>query len=161
MDSTTFMSFNTTGLDSAKIRFSLDLCKEYDVDFLAIQEHFKFVNVDNFFKSGYVDYSSYVIPGHRSPGQMTGRAKGGIAQLCSRKYNVKRSRVKTTGFRLQAQVLETPSSRVLWINSYLPTDPQLQGYDDWELQELLVQVSNIIQSTQNDGIVWGSQLGSL
>ena len=58
MDSTTFMSFNTTGLDSAKITFSNDLCDECDVDFLGIQEHFRFVNVDNFFKSGYVDYSS-------------------------------------------------------------------------------------------------------
>ena len=157
-DTITFMSYNSTGLDSAKVRFSLDLCEEYDVDFLAIQEHFKFVNVDKFFKSGFSDFSSYVIPGHRSPGQMTGRAKAGLAQLCSKKYNVKKVRVGTSGFRVQAQVLETSTSRVLWINTYLPTDPQLQKYDDVELQGVLMEVRNILQTTQFDDIVWGSDL---
>ena len=158
MDTTTFMSYNSTGLDSAKIRFSLDLCEEYDVDFLAIQEHFKFVNTDRYFKSGFVDFSSYVIPGHRSPGQMMGRAKAGLAQLCSKKYDVKRVRVGATGFRVQAQVIETPSCRILWLNTYLPTDPQLQRYDDRELQEVLTEVKRILQTAQYDDVVWGSDL---
>ena len=44
------------------------------------------------------------------------------------------------------------------MNTYLPTDPQLQRYDDWELQELLVEVRNILQTAQYDDIVWGSDL---
>ena len=107
MDSVTFMSYNSTGLDSAKIRFSIDLCDEYEVDFLALQEHFKFVNTDKFFRRGFSDFFSYVIPGYRAPGQVTGRAKAGMAQLCRKKYNVKKVRVNTTGFRVQAQVLAT------------------------------------------------------
>ena len=158
MDTTTFMSFNSTGLDSAKVRFSLDLCEEYDVDFLAIQEHFRFVNTDKFFKSSFVDFSSYVVPGHRSTGQMTGRAKAGLTQICSKKYSVNRVRVVTAGFRVQAQILETPTSRVLWLNTYLPTDPQLQRYDDSELQEVLMEVRNILNNTEFDDIVWGSDL---
>ena len=128
------------------------------MSFLAIQEHFKFVNVDKYFKSGFKDFSSYVIPGHRIPGQMTGRAKAGLAQLCRQEYDVKKVRVSTSGFRVQAQVLELPTSRVLWLNTYLPTDPKLQQYDDGELQEVLEEVRNILSSAQFDDIVWGSDL---
>ena len=158
MDSVTFMSYNSTGLDTAKIRFSIDLCDEYEVDFLALQEHFKFVNTDKFFRRGFSDFFSYVIPGYRAPGQVTGRAKAGMAQLCRKKYNVKKVRVNTTGFRVQAQVLELPNSRVMWLNTYLPTDPQLQNYDDGELQEVLEVVRNIFRNTQFDDVVWGSDL---
>ena len=110
MENVTFMSYNSTGLDSVKIRFCIDLCEEYDVDFLSIQEHFKFVNTDKFFRSGFSSFSSYVKPGHRSPGQMMGRAKAGLAQLCRKEYDVKKVRVGTTGYRVQAQVLEMPTS---------------------------------------------------
>ena len=128
MDSVTFMSYNSTGLDTAKISFTTDICDEYEVDFLAIQEHFKFINSDKFFKRGYSDYTSYVIPGHRAPGQVMGRAKAGLAQLCRKDYSIRKIRVTTTGFRVQAQVVELPTSRILWLNTYLPPDPQLQHY---------------------------------
>ena len=123
MDSVSFMSYNSTGLDSAKIKFSNDLCDEYDIDFLALQEHFKFVNIDKTFKRGFGDFNSYVKPGYRAPGQFTGRAKAGLAQMSRKKYNINKVRGSTTGFRVvQAQVLELPTSRVLWLNTYLPTD---------------------------------------
>ena len=51
MACTTFMSYNTTGLDSVKVRFSLDICEAFNVDFLAFQEHFKFVNADYYLES--------------------------------------------------------------------------------------------------------------
>ena len=97
MDCVTFMSFNTTGLDSVKIRFSLDVCDDLSVDFLSIHEHFKFVNVDRSFKS-FNNYFSYVKPGHRAPGQLTGRAKAGLAQLCTKNHHVKKTRVPTSSF---------------------------------------------------------------
>ena len=105
------------------------------MDFLSIQEIFKFLNVDKFFKSGFKDFSSYVIPGHRSPGQMTGRARAGLAQLCRREYDVKKVRVSTSG--LMIQVLELPTTGVLWLNTSLPNDPKLQNHDDGDLKEVL------------------------
>ena len=62
----------------------------------------------------------------------------------------------TTGFRVQAQVLMFPTSRILWLNTYMPPDPQLQNYDDWELQELLEEVRNILATVEFDDVVWGS-----
>ena len=152
------MSFNSTGLDSAKVKFTTDICEEFDVDFLAIQEHFKFVDSDKYFKTKFSDYSSYVIPGYRAPGQVMGRARAGLAQLCMKDLDVKKTRVATTGFRVQAQVIHLPTSRVLWLNTYLPTDPQLQNYDDQELQGVLLEVRNILESSQYDHIIWGSGL---
>ena len=123
MDSLTFRSFNSTGLDSVKAMFFNYLCNNYNVNFLAIQEHFKFINTDKFFKRSFGDFSCYVKPGYRAPEQLTGRVKAGLAQMCSMKYNVKKYRVNTHGFRVQAQVLELLNSKMLWLNTYLPTDP--------------------------------------
>ena len=158
LDTIAFMSYNLTGLDSAKVKFSNDLCDEYGVDFLSIQEHFKFVNTDKFFKRSFSDYNSYVKPAYRALGQYTGRAKAGLAQLCRKEYNIKKTRVSSVGFRVQGQVLELPNSRVLWLNTYSPTDPRLQHYDDEELQELLEEVRTIFQTVNFDDVVWGSDL---
>ena len=68
-------------MNSIKVQFSLDICNKYDVDFLSIQEHSKFVYCDKYFKSKYADYTSYVIPGHRDPAQIHRRAKAGLYQL--------------------------------------------------------------------------------
>ena len=157
-DIVTFMSFNSTGLDTVKNRFCIDICEEYDVDFLSLQDHFKFVNSDKFFKSGFKSFSSYVIPAHRAAGQMMGRAKAGLSQLSSKGYAVRKIRVTTTGYRVQAQVLDLPTTRVLWLNTYMPTDPQLQQYDDNELQEVLEEIRDILSTAQYDDLVWGSDM---
>ena len=51
-----------------------------------------------------------------------------------------------------------PTSRILWINSYLPNDPQLQQYDDAELLEFLEQIRCITETAEYDDIIWGSDL---
>ena len=79
-----------------------------------------------------------------------------MTQLCSKNSAIKKIRVPTTGFRTQAQILELPTSRVLWLNTYLPTDPQLQSYDDSELLEVLEHVRAIISSAEFDDLVWGA-----
>ena len=114
----TFMSYNPTGLNStAKCRFSNIVCNDYQVDFLSVQEHFKFnSNTNQYFKKQFPDYFSYVIPGHRSPGQDSGRAKAGLAQLARKELKIKKCRVQTKIYRIQAQILCFPSTRVLWLN---------------------------------------------
>jgi hypothetical protein len=135
----TFMSYNPTGLDSTvKCSFSYDIYDEYDVDFLSIQEHFKSTKTtDQYFKKKFSDYFSYVVAAQRSPGQEYGRAKAGLAQLTRKSVQVKKDRISTGGYRVQAQILCLPSSKVLWLNTYLPPDPQIIGqYDDSVLREV-------------------------
>ena len=122
--SVTFMSYNSTGISSVKCNFICDICDEYDVDYLAIQEHFKNTKTtDTYFRDNFRDYNSYIIAGYRPPGQDFGRSKAGMAQLSRRSYSVKKDRLKTSGYRLQAQILNMPSGKVLWLNTYMPTDP--------------------------------------
>ena len=85
-DMVNFMSYNSTGINTVKNQWISEICDEHDVDYLSIQEHFKSTkSTDKFFRENFKDYYSYVIPGHRSPGQDSGRAKAGLAHL-SRKY---------------------------------------------------------------------------
>ena len=72
---------------------------------------------------------------------------------------MKKQRVLTKNYRVQAQILNLPNRRILWINTYFPTDPHLVGeYDDTELQELLAEVDSIINSSSFTDLVWGSDL---
>ena len=158
VDSATFMSYNSTGIDNpVKTRWINDICDEFDVDYLNIQEHFKSSKTtEKYFRDKFPGYYSVIVPGHRSPGQDTGRAKAGLGQLSRKTLAVKRDRVTSKNYRVQAQVLHLPSTTVLWINSYLPTDPQLiRDYDDTELQTCLNEVENIISNTNHDDVIWG------
>ena len=48
---------------------------------------------------------------------------------------------------------------MLWLNTYLPTDPQLKGeYDDSVLREILGEVEGILANSNYDDVVWGSDL---
>ena len=91
--------------------------------------------------------------------QEYGRAKAGIAQLTRKGVQVKKDRVAVQGYRVQAQILQLPTSRVLWLNTYLPPDPQTMGhYDDSVLREVLAEVESILTHSTYDDVVWGSDL---
>ena len=92
-------------------------------DFLGIQEHFKStISVDKFFKEQFPDMFSFAMPAVRSGNQDSGRAKGGLTQLSNKSLKLKSERIKTEHFRIQAQILIFPTTRILWINIYLPND---------------------------------------
>ena len=156
----TFMSYNSTGISSVKCKWICDICDEYDVDYLAIQEHFKKTkSIDKYFRDNFHGYNSYVIPGYRPPGQDSGRCKAGLAQLSKKFYCVKKDRVTTGGFRIQAQVLNMPTCKLLWLNTYMPTDPQrVTEYDDTDLQEVLLEVETILSSSNYTDVIWAGDL---
>jgi exonuclease III len=156
----TFMSYNSTGINSVKCKWICDICDEFDVDYLAIQEHFKKTQtIDKYFRDNFRGYNSYVIPGYSSPGQDSGRCKAGLAQLSKKVYYVKKDRVTTRGFRIQTQVLNMPTCRLLWMNTYMPTDPKrLTEYDDSDLQEVLLEVETILSCCNYTDVIWAGDL---
>ena len=159
VDLDTFMSYNPTGIDNpVKCSWINDICVEYDVDFLSIQEHFKSSKTtDKYFRDRFPGYHSVVVHGHREPGQDTGRAKAGLSQLCKKNIAVKRSRISSKHYRVQAQLVHLQVSNILWINTYFPTDPQLVGdYDDSELQAC--QRLNLLWKTLIIMILSGGQI---
>ena len=65
----------------------------------------------------------------------------------------------TKSYRIQAQILNLGKRRLLWINSYLPTDPQtVVRYDDTELLEVLAEVESILSSVPHTDVVWAGDL---
>ena len=156
----TFMSYNSTGMNSVKCEWINEISSEYDVDYLAIQEHFKSTKTtDKFFRQKYKDYNSYVIPGFRPPGQDNGRARAGIAQLSRKCLAVKKDRILTHSYRIQAQLLNFPMCKILWINSYFPTDPQVvQNYDPSDLLDLLREVEVMLANNEFTDVVWAGDL---
>jgi hypothetical protein len=134
----TFLSYNSTGINTIKTVWIRDLLKVTGSQFIGIQEHFKRTKtVDNFFRDQFDDYNSNVVPAHREQGQDSARAKGGLAALSSKQLNIQRKRLQTKNYRIQAQTLHFPNTRILWSNVYLPTDPQTQNYN---VEELLIVI---------------------
>ena len=153
----TFLSYNSTGMNTIKSRWIRDLVKVTEASYVQLQEHFKSSKTTNqFFSDQFPDYSSFVIPGHREKYQDNGRAKGGLAQLSRIELDVKKNRLKTSSFRIQAQVLNFPTVNILWINAYFPTDPQLINYDEIELQQILNEIENIMDTSQYDEVIFGA-----
>ena len=55
--------------------------------------------------------------------------------MFSKKSNkVKKVRLKTDSYRIQAQVLFLPTTRLLWLNTYMPVDPQTISYGSDDLK---------------------------
>ena len=99
-----------------------------------------------------------MIPAVRAKDQDVGRPKGGLVQFSRKTIDVRKDRISTKSYRLQAQVLNFPKVRILWINSYFPNDPLTETFDDSDLLEVLSEIESIIDKTIFDDIVWNGDL---
>ena len=79
-------------------------------------------------------------------------------QLAAKELSVARARVVTKSPRVQAQILTFPNCKVVWINSYMPCDPQKQHFDDSELVETLSEVESIITASSECEVVWSADM---
>ena len=69
---------------------------------------------------------------------------------------MKRNIIKTGSFRLQAQTIDFPATRILWINAYFPCDPQSANFDITELVTLLTELESFKENTQFDDVIIGA-----
>ena len=148
-----FLSFNSTGLSPLKTQWIRDLTKTCAANFIGIQEHFKRTkSLNNFFRKEFVNFDSYVLPAYREEGRDTGRAQGGLAQLCSKALGgVKQEKVVTGSWRLQAQILHFGDFRLLWANVYFPNDPRIVNFDEAELLTVQSELRKVLDSGGYDG----------
>lgn len=133
--------------------------KTCKTNFFQIQEHLKKnKNTDQFFKSEFPDCHKYVIQGFRDINQDQGRPKGGLAQLWDKNLIIKLKPIKTENPRFQAQLIEFPSTTILWINIYCPTDPLSVSYNDNELLSLLSEIESRMDQCDYDDVIIGGDL---
>ena len=150
------MYYNSTGLDSAKTNWINDIINVCKIDCFQLQEHFKVTkSLESFFKKEFRNSDSYVVPGHREPFQEAGRAKGGLAQLCSRTLDIKKEKITTKHWGIQAQLLHVSDYKLIWINCYFPTDPQTLNYDDQELVAVLNEIEKVLDNNVFDDCIIG------
>ena len=148
-----FLSYNSTGLNAVKAQWIRDLKDTCDASFIGIQEHFKKIKtLQRYFTSEFPDCDSFVIPAHREEGRDTGRAQGGLAQMSLKSLRgVRKEKVVTGGWRLQAQILHFGDWRLLWVNLYFPTDPRLVTFDDAELLVVQQELEAVLNKGGYDG----------
>ena len=151
-----FMSYNSTGLDSMKCDWIRNIMKTCQIDFFQLQEHFKITKtLDSFFKREFPTNDSFVTPGHREPFQDAGRARGGLAQLSYKTLDMKKEKITTKHWRIQAQILHFNAYKLIWINCYFPTDPRTLQFDDGELLAVQNEIENVLDSNTFDDCVVG------
>ena len=149
-----FLSYNSIGINEAKFKWINDLIATTNSSFIGIQEHFrKSKTTEDLFVKNFPTNKCHIQLGHRASGQETGRPKGGLAHLSCKKLNIKTRSINIDNFRIQAQVLEFPASKLLWLNTYFPTDPQLLNFDDTELLETLRDIEKIMDDTEYDDVI--------
>ena len=69
-----------------------------------------------------------------------------------------RAQLASKSRRLQAQLLTFPTCTVLWVNGYLPCDPQQQTFEDTELISTLTEVESLINANIGCKVVWAADL---
>ena len=149
------MSFNSTGLNSVKAQWIRDLTSTFGVSFLGLQEHFKRgKSLPQLFKKEFGNYNASICPAYREDCRDTGRAKGGLAQLSLKALNgVKREVLQCESWRIQAQILKFGGWRLLWVNVYFPSDPQILNFDESELLVVQNELKKILDKGGYDGCI--------
>ena len=114
MPTVNFLSYNSTGLNEAKLQWINDLMITTDASFTGIQEHFrKSKTVEDLFVKNFPSNYCHIKPGHRSVGQENRCPKGGLAQLVRKNLDIKVKNLKSENFIIQAQILVFPTNRLL------------------------------------------------
>ena len=85
---------------------------------LSLQEHFKNnKNIDKYFSRKFSEFSSFVIPAYRPSEQDSGRTMAALVQLSRKGLDIRKDRVTTKSFRIQSQILNIPTCRIMWFNT--------------------------------------------
>ena len=154
-----FMSYNSTGLDPVKTDWIRNLIQTCKIDCFQLQEHFKTSKtIDSYFRKQFPLCDSFAAAGFREPFQDSGRAKGGLVQLVDKKLNIKKEKITSKSWRIQAQVLHIHDYKLVWLNCYFPTDPQTLQYDDSELLGVLGEIEYILDNNEFDDCLIGGDL---
>ena len=153
------LSYNSTGMDQTKIAFINDMMNTFKIDIFQIQEHFKATRgVHDYFKKNFPQFDSYVQPAIRENIDNGGRPKGGLGMFVNKECsNLRKERILCKSWRVQAQIIHVNNNyKLLWMNMYFPTDPQLQQIEESELLETLADIENVIMTTSyHDALIGG------
>ena len=156
------MSYNSTGFNIQRAEFITDLVYSlgHKNFFLSIQEHFLMARsvqlIDRLLPD---DLCVYSVAAFKEDDIRRGRGKGGLSMIWPKSIDkfVTRIPIKSTN-RVQACLLKFPSTTIIWLNTYFPTDPQLARFDDTEVSETFAAIKSVINGNAHDQIIFQGDL---
>ena len=149
-----FLSWNSTGIDRLKCQYYSELIDECEVNFAAIQEHFKTTeNSRNYFNENFPDCNTYVKKAFRRAGVDSGRGIAGLAQMIKKDLKISKKKIIFKSPRIQGQLLQFGSYELLWINLYWPVDNR--SADDEEISILMSELEANISNYPDAKIIAG------
>ena len=161
MDSTStvnILSYNSTGMDTAKIAWINELAANLQIDLMGVQEHFKCTkSVEEYFRKHFPQFYSHVKPAVRDTATV-GRPRGGLTQFVNKKCNFKKEIILCKSWRLQAEVIHIGTYKLLWVNAYMPNDPQTALFDESETLETLQEIENIFSTAKFHDMILAGDL---
>ena len=153
MEEISIISYNSRGFSNCKQDFVKLLTKLTGNvhTILCNQEHFLLRNNDYLVKQTLPDHHVVFKPAVKN--SLDGRPKGGLFMAVPLKYKDKVEDVSPDSFRIQCIILSLPSTKLLLINTYFPTDPK-GDFDENELLLLLADIRRLLEEKNFDSVIW-------
>ena len=163
-DDVLFLSYNSTGFNLQRAEFLTDLITILGRDrcLISLQEHFLMSRSLKKIEESLPDnLCIYSVAAFKEFDIRRGRGKGGLSMIWPKRLDkyITRLPIKTSK-RVQACMLNLPGCRILWLNTYFPTDPQTQNFDDTDLRETIAAIKAILDNNEHDEVLWQGDLNA-
>ena len=150
------MSFNSRGFSEQKQEFCKSLVSK---SVIGNKEAF-FCNQENFLLRSSSYKISRSFPNHHciikpaiKLNHDKGRARNGMFIAVPRSLKSCVHDISPSSWRLQAITISLASSTILLINSYFPTDPKTNNFDDDGLNETLEAIRSVLEKHNFDSVI--------
>ena len=151
------ISFNTRGFSKHKEETCNHLLNSHFGDkmltILCNQEHFMLKSNSYKIRKAFPGYFVILKPAVKNTPDKV-RPKGGLFIAVPDLFKNEVKDISPSFWRTQGIILKIRSSRILLINSYFPTDPGTQVFDETELLETIQSVKEVVEGNDFDQIVW-------
>ena len=158
-DTICIFSYNSRGFDSSK----QDVIKAFTtmsgcLTIICNQENFLLKNNKYMIKQILPEHHIVFKPATKDG--FEGRPKNGMFIAIPIHFKDKFEDVSPKSNRHQTIVIENNSNKTLIINTYFPTDPKKDDYEDTELLLLLSDIAGIIDNNKCDQVVWTGDINA-
>lgn len=104
--------------------------------------------------------NSKVIFKQAEKDSLEGRPKNGMFIAVPEEIEALVKDVSPNNWRVQAITVSVPNNRLLILNTYFPTDPQVNDFDTGDFLSTLATIDEVIKQNQFDNLIWGGDINA-
>ena len=145
------ISHNTTGWRDDRANLLNFILVTHGILICAIQEHMQLEGNLCRIASKFNSYETFSIPAFKNNEVIhQGRPSGGLSLIYSRKIMKYVEHITApNSYRVQGIKIKLPQQTFVFINTYFPTDPRNENFDDSELIETLEDINFILDTCEH------------